>query len=194
MIAFLEGAVAFKGQGSVCINVGGVGYALSMSQSSIASLPPVGENARVLCRMSVTDSGAFLYGFVSEDERSLFDELVQVSGIGPKTALAALSCFTPTNLMSAVASQDVKAISRIPGIGKKSASRIVLELKDKFSQYEGASDAAPSLQAGSPAVDAVTEALKSMGFTDDEIGFALKDADASLSESEMLQYSSKRMA
>lgn len=193
MIAFLEGTVAQKGQGAACIDVGGVGYALGMSQSSVAALPPVGERARVLCRMSVTDSGVFLYGFATEDERGLFDELVQISGIGPKTALAALSCFTPSELASAVASQDVKAISKIPGIGKKSASRIVLELKDKFPQFEGGFEADPAPQAESPTFDAVREALKSMGFTPDEIDFALKDADAALDESAMLQHALKRM-
>lgn len=193
MIAFLEGTVAQKGQGAACIDVGGVGYALGMSQSSVAALPPVGERARVLCRMSVTDSGVFLYGFATEDERGLFDELVQISGIGPKTALAALSCFTPSELASAVASQDVKAISKIPGIGKKSASRIVLELKDKFPQFEGGFEAGSDPQAESPTFDAVREALKSMGFTPDEIDFALKDADAALDESAMLQHALKRM-
>lgn len=193
MIAFLEGTVASKGQAGACIDVGGVGYALGMSQSSVAALPPVGERARVLCRMSVTDSGVFLYGFATDDERGLFDELVQISGIGPKTALAALSCFTPSELASAVASQDVKAISKIPGIGKKSASRIVLELKDKFPQFEGVFEASSAPQAESPTFDAVREALKSMGFTPDEIDFALKDADATLDESAMLQHALKRM-
>ena len=194
MIAFLEGMVASKGQGGACIDVGGVGYALGMSQSSVASLPPVGERARVLCRMAVNDSGVFLYGFASEEERSLFDELVQISGIGPKTALAALSCYTPSELASAVAAQDVKAISKIPGIGKKSASRIVLELKDKFPQLEGAFDPASTPQPDSPTCDAVREALKSLGFTPDEIDFALKDADAALDESATLQHALKRMA
>ncbi len=194
MIAFLDGIVASKGQGGMCLDVGGVGYALSMSQSSVASLPAVGEHARVLCRMSVGDAGVVLFGFAAEDERSLFDELVQISGIGPKTALAALSCMSPSELVSAVVAQDAKAISKIPGIGKKSASRIILELKDKFQQDASVAVPAADGSPEAPALGAVREALKSMGFTPDEIEFACQDADAGMDESALLQHALKRMA
>lgn len=194
MIAFLNGIVAEKGLDYACIDVGGVGYALSMPQRTVAGLPPVGQSAKVLCRMSVTDSGATLYGFGSEEERHMFDELIQISGIGPKIALAALSFFTPTELIAAVSAQDVKAVSKIPGVGKKSASRIILELKDKF-QSDDAVDAQLSLGASeSPVLASVVEALRSMGFTNEEIDFACKDADDGLSESQLLSYALKRMA
>ena len=189
MIAFLDGIVASKGQGGMCLDVGGVGYALSMSQSSVASLPAVGEHARV-----VGDAGVVLFGFAAEDERSLFDELVQISGIGPKTALAALSCMSPSELVSAVVAQDAKAISKIPGIGKKSASRIILELKDKFQQDASVAVPAADGSPEAPALGAVREALKSMGFTPDEIEFACQDADAGMDESALLQHALKRMA
>lgn len=193
MIAFLEGTVAAKGQGSACVDVGGVGYALSMSQSSVASLPPVGQRARVLCRMAVSDAGVSLYGFASEDERALFDELVQVSGVGPKTALAALSCLSPSQLVAAVAAQDAKAISKVPGIGKKSAERIILELKDKFQQEAALPEPAAGAQDPAPALESVREALRSMGFSAEEVEFACKGAEEGLSESELLQYALKRM-
>lgn len=194
MIAFLNGIVAEKGVDYACIDVGGVGYALNMPQRSVAALPAVGEASKVLCRMSVTDSGATLYGFASEEERHLFDELIQISGIGPKIALAALSFYTPSELIAAVSSQDVKAVSKIPGVGKKSASRIILELKDKFVQ-EDSVEAQMTLDASeSPVLVSVVEALRSMGFTKEEIEFACKDADEEWSESQLLQHALKRMA
>lgn len=194
MIAFLNGIVAEKGLDFACIDVGGVGYALSMPQRSVATLPAVGQSAKVLCRMSVTDSGATLYGFASEEERRMFDELIQISGIGPKIALAALSFYTPTELIAAVSSQDVKAVSKIPGVGKKSASRIILELKDKFQQ-DGPVEGQLAVDVSeSPVMVSVVEALRSMGFTKEEIEFACKDADEGLSESELLQHALKRMA
>lgn len=194
MISFLNGIVAEKGLDCACIDVGGVGYGLSMPQRSVAALPAVGQSAKVLCRMSVTDSGATLYGFGSEEERHMFDELIQISGIGPKIALAALSFFTPAELIAAVSAQDVKVVSKIPGVGKKSASRIILELKDKFHSDE-AVDAQLSLSTReSPVLASVVEALRSMGFTNEEIDFACKDADDSLSESQLLSYALKRMA
>lgn len=196
MISFLEGAVASKGPGTACLDVGGVGYALAMSQSAVAALPAVGERARVLCRLQVSDAGVALYGFASEDERALFDDLLQVSGIGPKTALAALSYYTAGQLLAAVAAQDVKAIAKVPGIGKKSASRIVLELKDRLPEGAGG-DVVPA-EAGeepsSAALDAVREALRSMGFTADEVDFACKGADADLPEQQLLQQALKRLA
>lgn len=193
MIAFLDGIVAAKGQASACINVGGVGYALSMAQSSVAALPAVGEPAKVLCRMTVSDAGVALYGFVDDAERQMFDDLVQISGIGPKMALAALSCYTPSQILSAVAAQDVKAISKIPGVGKKSASRIVLELKDKV-QVDAVEVVQAQAPQETPVLGAVREALKSMGFTPDEIEFACQDAEEGLTESQLLQHALKRMA
>lgn len=196
MISFLEGIVAEKGLGEAFLNVQGVGYALSMSQTSIASLPQPGEEARVLCRMMVSDAGVSLYGFASQEERDLFDQLISISGVGPKTALAALSFLSPSRLVSAIVAQDAKTISKIPGIGKKSAQRIILELKDRYkdasvdaSEIAAAASAVPSsVQAG------VSEALSSMGFRDEEVSFALSGADEGMSESELLQYALKRLA
>lgn len=194
MISFLRGVVAFKTTQSADLDVHGVGYLLHMSMDAIAKLPAVGEEAFVPCRMIASDSGVALYGFSNESERELFDLLITVSGIGPKTALAALSVFSATDLIAAIVAQDVKTVSKIPGVGKKSASRIVLELKDKFPETSAPFDEDNLFNMTSPVIADVTEALRSMGFTAEEAELAMKDADAGFSEQELLQYALKRLA
>lgn len=194
MIASLKGKVASKGDGRVVLDVGGVGYLVHMAQSSVVKLAPVGEGARVLCIMSVSDAGAFLYGFVDERERSMFEMLTGVSGVGPKMALAALTAYDVAQLESAIAMQDVKAVSKVPGIGKKIASRIILELKDSFEAEPLPDGGASSEGAVSESVVVVSEALSSMGFTSAEIEVAIAGADDAATESELLQYALRRMA
>ena len=194
MISFLEGAIASKGESTVVLDVNGVGYLLQMARSSIDRLPRPGERARVLCTMSVSDAGIFLYGFIDESERLAFDELVSVSGVGPKLALAALSVYDPERLWRLIIDQDVASIAKVPGIGRKTASRIALELKDSVPEGSGAlADAMGALPSGA-VLDPVVEALASMGFTQAEIASALEGVDEGASESQMLQYALRRMA
>lgn len=193
MLAFLEGTIAFKGIDAVHLNVNGIGFSLLMSGRSIAQLPQAGDTALIYCHLAVSENAVALYGFVSEEERALFDSLTNVSGIGPKTALSALSAFEPQELVAAIASQDVKAVSRIPGVGKKSASRIILELKDKFESF-GSADELIAIQASdSSASGLVVTALRDFGFNDAEISSALEGSDPNADESEMLQYALKRL-
>lgn len=175
------------------MNVGGVGFNVLMAQRSIASLPAVGENASVFCYLAVSENALTLYGFVSEEEKALFDNLTDVSGVGPKTALAALSVFSPTELIGAIASQDIKAVSRIPGVGKKSASRIILELKDRFDVGEMSQTSNGTIEANDSVVSLVTLALKDFGFSESEIKGALEGSDPSMDERALLQYSLKRL-
>lgn len=194
MIAFLEGRIASKDAGRLVLDVGGVGYLLHMAHASVSSLPPVGDTVRILCIMSVSDAGAFLYGFVDDRERSMFEMLTNVSGVGPKMALSALSVYDIGALERAIAMQDVKAISKVPGIGKKIASRIILELKDSFDA-EGSDAEGLSVSPDRPdAFISVLEALSSMGFTASEVEHALAGGDSNASESELLQYALRRMA
>lgn len=194
MISFLRGIVSSKDAAGASLDVGGVGYTLAMTHDAVASLPALGEEAVVVCRMIINENAIALYGFSGEEERLLFDNLITVSGVGPKTALAALSCLTARELASAICRQDVKALSRIPGVGKKSASRIALELKDKFPDtgplIEGAPEEGESLEEFS----GVVEALEQMGFTSGEIASALKGVDPALPESMVLQTALKHLA
>lgn len=198
MIAFLEGVLAGKTPQAAYLNVNGVGYAVSLSQLSLAKLPEVGERVRVLTYLQVSETGIALYGFLSEEERTMFEQLISVSGVGPKVALAALSTFKPADLAAAIAAQDIALVQKIPGVGKKSASRIVLELKGSLDLSANLFDAAPEAPASSKPVvnDAlkdVAAALLSMGFTSAEVDLALKDAPQDASEAALLQYALKRL-
>lgn len=191
MIAFLEGIVAKRGRSSVVVQTGGIGYELLMSETSLDALPPVGSEAHVVTYLSVTDAGISLYGFMSVEEEQLFRSLIAVSGIGPKMALAALSTFTPQELISAVTAEDVKAISRIPGVGKKTASRMVLELKGALPSEDASSE--EGVQEESQVLKNAQDALLSMGFTKAEIEAAMSGAPADADEQALLQYALKRL-
>lgn len=132
MISFLEGQVAERAGGRVVIAVGGVGYAVQVPASTLAALPPVGRTARIHTRMVVRDDAMTLFGFASTDERELFDLLVTVNGVGPKVALSFLSVMTPAAFRRAVSVGDVAALTVVPGVGKRVAQRVVLDLKDRL--------------------------------------------------------------
>lgn len=192
MIAFLEGTIAGKTPTSAYINVGGVGFEVGMSQSSLSKLPASGEHALVHTYLQVRDDGMSLYGFTSLEEKALFEKLITVSGIGPKVALAALSSYAPDQLANLIAAQDVAAVQRIPGIGKKTASRIILELKGSLDQGIGGLFAEDE-RTVNKAMEGAAEALLSMGFTTAEIDLALKGAPDDGSESALLQYALKKL-
>ena len=192
MIAFLEGVIAGKTLASVYLNVGGVGFEVGMSQAGLSKLPQVGEQVLVHTYLQVRDDGMSLFGFLSLEEKALFEKLITVSGVGPKVALAALSSYTPSELATLIAAQDIAAVQRIPGVGKKTASRIVLELKGSLDQGIG-SLFAEDEQVVSKAIEGAREALLSMGFTSAEADLALKGAPEDGTESSLLQYALKKL-
>lgn len=192
MIAFLDGTVAGKTLASVFVNVGGVGFEVGMSSTSLSKLPESGQRVTVYTYLQVRDDGMSLFGFLSLEEKALFEKLITVSGVGPKVALAALSSYTPAQLADLISAQDVTAVQRIPGIGKKTASRIILELKGSLDQGLGGLFAQDE-PAQSKALDGATEALLSMGFTSAEAELALKGAPDGASESALLQYALKKL-
>lgn len=192
MIAFLDGVVAGKTLTSAYVNVNGVGFEVGMSGSSLAKLPSSGERVVVHTYLQVRDDGMSLFGFLSLEEKALFEKLITVSGVGPKVALAALSSYAPDQLANLIAAQDVAAVQRIPGIGKKTASRIILELKGSLDEGIGGLFAADEA-AVSKAVKGAREALLSMGFTTAEIDLSLRGAPDDASESALLQYALKKL-
>ena len=193
MIAFLEGVLEGRTLTAALVNVGGVGYAVLMSQAALAKLPSAGERVRLLTYLQVSDSGVALYGFLSDAEKRLFEQLITVSGVGPKVALAALSTFSPQAFADAVAAQDTALVAKIPGVGKKTASRIILELKGSLEQGGTLFAPAESAVPSDAAVKGATEALLSMGFTSAEAELALKGASEGASETALLQYALKRL-
>ena len=171
MIAYLTGRVAEKAQGSCVLEVGGVGFRMAMSTSSLAALPAEGDTVTVHVHLYVREDELSLFGFESVEERALFEQLLTVSGVGPKVALATLSAFAPAALMEAIAREDASLISSVPGIGKKTAQRIILDLKDKLGLPDLAM-AAPGV--GVDVAAEATDALLAMGFSASEVSAALK--------------------
>ena len=174
MIAYLKGMVAGTDAGSLVLDVGGVGYQLLMSSKALGALPSSGSPAMVWVHLQVKDDGITLYGFKDLAEKTMFLRLVGVSGIGPKMAIAALSTYSAPELSQLIAEGDVTALSRVPGIGKKTAQRAVLELQGILRQDEQVAASAPA--AGSALADAST-ALQSMGFSADEVAAVFKGVD-----------------
>lgn len=136
MIAFLRGRLEDKDVGSVAVDVNGVGYRVSVSNTTLASMPQRGEPVFIYIHTHIRTDVFQLFGFASVAERDLFEKLITVSGIGPKVALAILSAFDVDLLKQAIVNEDVALITSIPGIGKKNAQRLILELKEKLPLSE----------------------------------------------------------
>ena len=135
MISFLVGTIEDKQENSLLLDVGGVGFEMSISSTTCSALPMVGESVKVLTYMSVREDDISLYGFSSKEEKDLFIKLISVSGNGPKVAISILSGLTLNALSIAIANKDVKMLSKIKGLGAKTAERICVELKDKVSAF-----------------------------------------------------------
>ena len=136
MYAFIEGKVCEKNAGELILLAGGVGYQINCSMNTLAAAPALGETMRCYTYLSVREDAMELFGFASREEKRMFLSLTGVSGVGPKMALALLGSMPLKDLNLAILLGDVTALSRAPGIGKKTAQRIALELKDKVSQED----------------------------------------------------------
>lgn len=137
MIEFLSGNLIVKSSDRCVIDVNGVGYGVSISLSTYATLPKIGEQAKLNIHTHVREDQLMLYGFASTDEKILFEKLIAVSGVGPKTALAILSGIPVPQLVNAISQEDKLRLSTIPGIGRKTAERIIIELKDRLAKGFG---------------------------------------------------------
>jgi Holliday junction DNA helicase RuvA len=169
MIAFVDGTVAERGGGIAVLEAGGLGYELQVSASTLAALPPVGTRARLVTHLHVRDDAMVLYGFATPAERQLFRLLIAVTSVGPRVALAILSVLSPDALRRAVLSGDADAITVVPGVGKKVAARVVLDLKEKLGGEV-------ELPAAGPTAE-VREALQAMGLSSPEVRDALAGLD-----------------
>ena len=134
MIASVEGRVLVRCPGEVVLDAAGVGYRLLVSSETLRGVPPVGERAALLSHLVMRDDAIQLYGFASEAERELFLMLIGVQGVGPKVALAVLSGGGPRELLSAIAAEDSARFQAVPGIGKRTAERIIVELREKVAE------------------------------------------------------------
>ena len=164
MISVLEGEVLEKAGDRVVLAVGGIGYEVLVPASTVVRLPSVGRTARLYTRLHVREDAMVLFGFASVPEREVFDLLVTVSGVGPKLAQAFLSVLSPDAIRRAVATNDVAALATVPGVGKKMAGRVAMELKDRL----GVGDVVPI-----GPVSEVREALLALGLTPQEASDAV---------------------
>lgn len=136
MIAYVKGELVQKQIGYVVIDVGGLGYKIYMSEPSIEEIGNIGEEVKVHTYYRVSEDDISLFGFNTQEELRMFELLISVSGIGAKTAIAMLACIEPSQFAIAVISDDIDTLKKIPGVGPKSAQRIVLELKDKMKKEQ----------------------------------------------------------
>jgi Holliday junction DNA helicase RuvA len=190
VIASLSGLVAFKDSSSAVLDVHGVGYRVSMTTGSLAALPPVGHPAMVHTFLQVREDALSLFGFADIAEKAAFEQLITVSGVGPKVALATLSTLSPAVLAEAIAAGDVTLVSGVPGIGKKTAQRIIVDLAGRLSS--GISDTSDGGVVSSPLAEA-REALQSMGFSSGEISASLKGATDEQGVQAVLQGALRRL-
>ena len=186
MITFLQGKLVESLPTQVVVNVNGIGYEVLIPLSSFDKLPPPGGDVKILTQLIVREDAHILYGFMSATERDLFRLLINhVGGIGPKTALNILSGMNATAFRGAVASSDVKSLSQISGVGKKTAERIVVELRDKIGAA-GALEAASaknSLSSDDQKTNDATLALMALGFKQADAHDAVRAAQAMLGAS-----------
>lgn len=166
------------------IDVGGVGYEVGISATTAAGLPPAGDEVRLYTRMRISNDAVALFGFLTASERMVFDRLISVSSVGPRLALSVLSKFSVEQLYTVVLSEDAKAMATVPGVGKKTAQRLILELKGTFAKERGLVGAdlpaAGQLPIGAPdrgVLEDAREALLSMGFSPQETDLALEGYD-----------------
>ena len=174
MYAYIHGTVAEKGHNELVIEAAGVGYSLFCSMNTIQDAAAVGETMRVYTYLNVTqDGGVTLFGFGTKEERAMFLRLIGVNGIGPKTAIGILGSMSMRDLTLAIVMGDTATLSRAPGIGKKTAQRIALELKEQITsdEVEGLSEPEASVAVNLRKDDPVAEAmlaLQSLGYTQGE--------------------------
>ena len=169
MISHIEGRVAEKRAGELVIDVNGVGFLLLCPASTVAAAPAAGETFRCYTHFSVYDGGMDLYGFASKEDREMFRRLCSVSGVGSRTALGVLSTISLRDLSLAILTGDAASIARAPNVGKKTAQRIILELKDKVDQQDVDMGGAPAAAALNPdAAQEAVQALLALGYSGTE--------------------------
>ena len=198
MYAFIEGQVCEKGMHELVILAGGVGYRIACSMNTLQAAPPVGEVMRCHTILSVREDAMELFGFATREEKRMFQQLTSISGVGPKLALAILGSMPLRELGVAILLGDVTALCRAPGVGKKTAQRIALELKDKISQEDVQTPGAAPMPAALASTDSVAEAMEALvalGYTSTEARTALGQVkDHSGSADELIRLALRAMA
>ena len=188
MYAHIEGIVSEKDQESIVLDANGVGYLLNVSGATLSMAPAVGERMKLYCALNVREDAMELFGFYSREEKKMYERLRSVSGVGSRTALQILSALSVRDLSIALVTGDAAALTRVPGIGKKTAQRLVLELKDKVDddQLTGqAASVSPKIAANGAEGEAIA-ALISLGYSSSEAAKAVSAVSAQTDEADKL--------
>jgi len=190
MIGRLRGTLLAKQPPQVLVEAGGVGYEVDVPMSTLYALPALGAEVTLLTHLVVREDAHLLYGFATDRERATFRELLRISGVGPKVALAVLSGLSTDDLARAVAMQDTALLTRVPGIGKKTAERLLLELKGRLAD---ALPGAGGVAAGGASAD-VMAALVALGYNEREAAAAVKTLAEGVSVEEGIRAALKALA
>lgn len=180
MLAYIKGTIDMKFDNYIVVDVGGLGYKIFMSESSIEKVGNVGDTVKVHTHYHVREDDISIYGFITNEELKMFELLLGVSGIGAKSAINMLSNITPSSFALAVITNDTSKLVKIPGVGAKSAARIVLELKDKLKSVEAVKDNNKEIKEAIIDDDKVSEAISALqvlGYNKKEIEKALEKVD-----------------
>ncbi|MBS4022043.1 MAG: Holliday junction branch migration protein RuvA [Dethiobacter sp.] len=195
MFSYIRGVLTEKGPDSAIVECNGIGYLLSVPASTLGRLQAVGQEVKLFTYLSVREDGISLYGFISGEEKELFLLLLSVSGVGPKAALSVLSALTPEEFYLAVVREDIKSLTRVPGIGPKSAKRLFVELREKVGTKDLTKQAQDTGHAD--ALSDAMEALLTLGYNAGEAQSALQAvqsrADSELSGRELLRQALARL-
>ena len=191
MIGRLSGKLIEKQPPQIIVDVQGLGYELDVPMSTFYNLPGLGESITLFTHLVVREDAHLLYGFGSDDERRAFRQLLKISGVGPKLALSVLSGLSVADLAQTVAMQETGRLTKIPGVGKKTAERLVLELRDKLDHAASSPGSISSPKANS---GDVLNALLALGYNDREAQWALKQIPHDLSVSESIRHALKQLS
>ena len=192
MIGRLSGVLLEKNPPQVLLDVGGVGYEIDVPMSTFYNLPRIGDKVTLFTQLIVREDAHLLYGFGTEAERATFKQLLKVSGVGPKVGLAVLSGMSVNDLAEAVATQETGRLTKVPGIGKKTAERLMLELKDKL-KVDVRISVGGETSKPSPSAD-ILNALISLGYNEKEALYAIKELPKDIAVSDGIRQALKLLS
>ncbi len=190
MIGRVSGRLLTKQPPQITVDVNGIGYEIDVPMSTLYQLPATGAEVTLYTQLVVREDAHLLYGFATEAERALFRQLIKISGVGARTALPVLSGLSVAELREAVRGQDIARMTKIPGIGKKTAERLLLELRDRLDLKAGESSGG----AAAPGTGDIVNALSALGYNDREVSWAVEKLSPGVSVTEGIRQALKLLS
>jgi len=177
MFAYIKGSLEMKSSGYIVIDINGLGYKIFMSQNNIDTIGELHDIIKVFTYVKVREDDISIFGFKTQEELKMFELLISVSGVGAKSALVMLSCIEPSDFAIAIISNDVKVLTKVPGIGNKSAQRIILELKDKLKEEQLEENSSKKTKDNSENINEAISGLMVLGYSKKDIEKAFEHLD-----------------